>query len=104
MLQATSTHVQFESLARDFLAQHPDVPHSWRQIHDPAGGRTDLICWPETHAEVFASLTDYQITVSTRESEDDFETFGRDMSDEDLAREAMARLELIITKRLAEDA
>ena len=102
VLQTTSTHKQFEILARDFLSRHPGVPHSWRDIRDVAGGRTDLVCWPDTESEVFASLTDCQITVGTSEGAEDFESFGRDMTDEDLAREAMAALESLISKRLAD--
>ena len=101
MFQTTSTHKKFEILGREFLSRHPGVPHSWQEVRDVAGGRTDLICWPDTEAEVFASLTDYQITVGTRGSDVDFETFGRDMTDEDLAREAMGALESLVGKRLA---
>jgi hypothetical protein len=101
MLQATTTHAQFEILARSYLAQHPEVPHSWRNIYDAWGGRTDLVCWPDSDSEVFASLTEHQITVGTIEGAEDYETFGRDMTDEDLAREAMAILEALISERLA---
>ena len=103
MFQSTSTHKQFEALARDFLSRHPSVPHTWRPVRDAAGGRTDLICWPDTKVEVFASLTDYQITVGSSETRDDFEKFGRDLTDGDLAREAMAALESLINKRLGHE-
>ena len=102
MLLSSSTHKQFEILARDFLSRHQSVPHSWREVRDVAGGRTDLVCWPDTESEVFASMTDYQITVGTRKNAEDFETFGRDMTDDDLARVALDALKSLINKRQAD--
>ncbi len=103
MLQTTSTHKQFEILALAFLAGRPDIPHTWRKIKDIAGGRTDLIFWPGTPTEIFASLTDYQITVGTREKDEDFEIFGRNINDDGLAREALSALKSLINTRLPDD-
>jgi hypothetical protein len=32
MLAFTDTHHEFEALARQFLAQHPEVRHEWHQF------------------------------------------------------------------------
>ena len=104
MLQTTSTHEEFERIAREYLSRHPGIPHAWREIQDASGGRTDLVCWPGTSLEVFSSLTEYQITVGSSNSEEDFEAFGCNLSDEELAREAWALLESLISKRGGNDA
>ena len=104
MLQTISTHVEFERIAREYLAQHPRILHEWREIQDSSGGRTDLVCWPGTSQEVFASLAQSQITVGSNNTAEDFEAFGRSLSDEELAREAWALLESLIRKRCGADA
>ena len=88
MLRTTDTHEEFESLARAYLEQHPEIPHAWRKVHDASGGRMDLVCWPDTSKEVFASLTNYQITVGENGVDTDYEDFGRGLSERKLAQEA----------------
>lgn len=92
-----NTHPEFETLARKFFEEHPQIPHSWRHIRGRCGdSRTDVVCWPDTSYEVFATLRDYQIAVGTAGSHTDFEDFGRDLTDEQLAREAFSHfLDLI---------
>jgi len=104
MITTVSTHRSFAKMAREYFAQHTGVPHTWREVHDASGGRTDLVCWPDTSDEVFASLTDYQITVGSRDSAEDFEKFGRSLSDEELAREAWARFISLVAERGGNDA
>lgn len=104
MITTVSTHKSFEAMARAYLARNAGVPHTWREIRDASGGRTDLVCWPGTSGEVFASLTDYQITVGSSDSVEDFEKFGRDLSDEELASEAWARFMSLIAERGGNDA
>jgi hypothetical protein len=84
----------FERLARDFLAQHPSIRHQWRPIRDRLwGDRLDLVLEPGSAAmpEVWASLREGQIAVGAGGSHDDFETFGRRISDEEVAQEAFVR-------------
>lgn len=80
----------FQNLAKQFLAQNPGVPHEWREIRSHiSGNRVDLICAPDTLNEVFVSLLGMQIVVGRTDGEhEDFEDFGRGMSDEEVAREA----------------
>ena len=89
----------FQNLAKQFLAQNP-LPHEWRDIRSRINGnRVDLICAPDTPNEVFASLLGWQIVVGrTRGDHDDFEDFGRDISDEQLAREALDRFVEILVE------
>src|SRR5437899_171701 len=52
----------FQSLARRFLSEHPEIPHQWREVKSRlAGNRLDLVCGAGTDNEVFASLLDGQI-------------------------------------------
>ena len=104
MLQTISTHEEFERIAREYLAQHPDIPHRWREIRDASGGRTDLVLWPETSLEVFASLTESQITVGDGNTAQDFESYGRGLSDKELASEGWRLLESLIRTRGGNDA
>ena len=104
MLQTTQTHDEFEKMAREYLAHHPDIPHAWSEIQDMSGGRTDLVFWPGTSQEVFASLAESQITIGSGEQSEDFESFGRDLSAKELANEAWALLESLIRKRGGNDA
>ena len=80
----------FESLARGFLSEHPEVRHGWRQVKSRwAGDRVDLVCGGGPANEVFASLMAGQIAVGlTGGAHQDFEDFGRGRSDEEVAREA----------------
>lgn len=104
MLQTTQTHDEFEKMAREYFAQHPEIPHAWSEISDASGGRTDLVCWPGTSQEVFASLSESQISVGSSENTEDFESFGRDLSAKELANEAWTLLESLIRKRGGNDA
>ena len=85
----TQTHRDFERLALRFLEQYPELHVEWRKIEDIGGGRTDLVISPGKESEAFASLKEGQITVGTRTHSRDFETFGRKMSQEQLATEAL---------------
>ena len=90
------THREFERLASGFLERHPELKYEWREIKDVAGGRTDLIISPGQESEVFASLRDGQIVIGTRTQTRDFETFGRKISQEELAAEALRQMELFV--------
>jgi hypothetical protein len=86
MAKEVDTHPEFETLVRKFLEEHPEIPHSWRHIRGRWGdSRTDVVCWPQTGYEVFATLRRYQIAVGTGDSHADFEDFGRGLTDEQLA-------------------
>ena len=99
MLRTLDTHRQFEALARSFLAKHPAIRHEWRHVRNASGGRTDLICEPGSANEVFASLTSWQITVGARGSDTDFEDFGRNLSDEQIAQEAFGQFFKLLSER-----
>ena len=90
MLAFTDTHQEFEALARQFLAQHPEVRHEWHQIRAMSGGRTDLVCGGCGADDVFTSLSNYQITIGTLLGRRDFEEFARGLSDKEVAEEAFA--------------
>jgi len=95
----TNVDLVFERLARELLAQHPEIPHEWRPIRRWWGKRLDLICAPGAPNEVFASLTGGAITVGvTKGAHDDFEHFGRRVTDEDVAREAFERFVEALTQ------
>jgi hypothetical protein len=83
---------EFEKLARPFLATH-SVPHEWRDVKSAWwGNRTDLVCGIGQPDEVYASLMEHQIAVGTsRGSHDDFEDFGRHLTDAEIAREAFTQ-------------
>jgi len=89
MGKKVDTHPAFEAMAREFLAVQPEIPHTWRQI-EGRWSRTDLVCWPDTANEVFATLRNAHITVGTNNDDTDFEDFGRGLTDEELAREAFS--------------
>jgi|SRR5688572_6739691 len=94
-MKPTPTDSSFERLARAFLGEHPDVQCEWRNVKELLwGGRTDLICGADTPNEVFASFNrGGQIAVGATVTGDheDFEDFGRDLSDDKVAREAFDR-------------
>jgi len=92
MLQRLDTNREFEALARPYLSKHPSIRHEWREVPSAMwGGRTDLICYTEGGAEVFASLTSSQITVGAGDDASDFEDFGRGLSEASVAKEAFER-------------
>jgi hypothetical protein len=63
------------------------------------GDRRDLVCAPGQPNEVISSLEGTQIAVGPTAGEhEDFEDFGRSMSDEDVAHEAFARFVEILTE------
>ena len=99
MLQTLDTHREFEELASEFLAAHPEISHDWRQIRGAWGGRTDLVCEPGSPREVFASLTDYQITVGADSGSTDFEDFGRGLSQREIAQEALSHFVSLLRER-----
>jgi len=89
----------FESRARAFLASHPQIRHEWRDVTSRWwGSRRDLICAPGDSNEIFASLTRDQLTVgATRGDHEDFEDFGRGLSDDALADQAFGHfVDLIV--------
>lgn len=90
----------FESLARAFLIQHPEIPHVWRTVPSALWGeRVDLICAPGAENEVFASLLGHQIAVGRLDGEHyDFEDFGRDVTDAEVAEEALQRFVAILVE------
>jgi hypothetical protein len=105
MLQTVDTNREFESLARSYLSQHPGIVHEWRPVKSAlSGGRTDLICRAENGAEVFASLTSDQITVGSGTESNDFEHFGRGLSDAAVAKEAFERFEQLLQRAGEHDA
>ena len=84
----------FERLAREFLANHDSLRHEWREVRSVWwGNRRDLVFQPHTAKipEVFASLNEGQIAVGAGASHQDFEDFGRGLSDEQVARQALER-------------
>ena len=91
MAPSTPTDREFERLANEFLAKHPDVPHEWRQGNSLLTRWTSLICGRGQANEVFASLNrGGQIAVGVTNNEDhqDFEDWGRPVTEEQVAREA----------------
>ena len=72
---------------RSFRTSGRDVHSRWW------GDRRDLICGPGTAREVYASLLGRQIAVGRTvngksEIDEDFEDFGKGLSDEVIARQA----------------
>ena len=91
MAASTPTDLEFERLANAFLAKHPEVPHEWRQESSLLTRWTSLICGAEQPNEVFASINrGGQIAIGVTNSEDheDFERWGRPVTEEPVAREA----------------
>jgi hypothetical protein len=90
----------FEDLARTFLAEHPEVRHEWRDVKSRLhGDRIDLICGVDAPNEVFASLLGYQIALGlTKGEHHDFESFGRGLTDEQVAREAFERFVALLDR------
>jgi len=80
---------EFERLANEFLAKHPEVQREWREEHRSFDKFTSLICGVDQPNEVFASLDRAgQIAVGlTTGDHEDFEGYSGD-SDEKIARAA----------------
>jgi hypothetical protein len=85
----------FERLARDFLAGRASLRHDWRNVRSRlSGNRLDLVFQSPSPKvpEVFVSLNERQITVGAGKSHEDFEDFGRGLTDEQVAQRAFSRL------------
>jgi hypothetical protein len=82
----------FERLAREYLAARPDLRHEWRSIPSRwLGDRLDLVVAPrtETSLDVWATLRAGQFAVGAgKDHHEDFEDFGRGVTDAQLAQEA----------------
>ena len=79
----------FESLAREMLGRNPAIGHEWRAVKSRWwGDRLDLVCNPGTSYEVWATIREGKIAVGDRDDYDDFEDFGRGLSESALAHEA----------------
>ena len=79
----------FQSLAKTFFLDHPEIAHEWRTVKSRlSGDRLDLVCAPGAANEVYASLLGGQIAVGDRADHTDFADFGHGLSDEDIARDA----------------
>ena len=84
-MRPSPVDTSFEALLKAFLAEHPAVSCEWRQVTQLVHSRTDVICGVGLPTEVFASFNrGGQITVGvTSDSHhEDFEDFGRRISDE----------------------
>jgi hypothetical protein len=93
MVQTEKAEAIFESLARDLLARNPAIKHEWRPIDSRwSGDRLDLVCNPQSANEVWATIRDGQIAVGDRDRHEDFEQFGRRLSESALADEAFKYL------------
>lgn len=65
------------------------------------GDRVDLVCAPGTSHEVWATLRPGTIAVGSGSKHVDFERFGRNISDEEIASQALGYFrELLANKRL----
>ena len=85
----TSPDDAFESLAKAFLLNHPEISHEWRRVKSRlSGDRVDLVCAPGAANEVYATLLGGQIAVGDRADHTDFADFGHGLSDEEVAQEA----------------
>lgn len=83
---------EFERLAREFFAEHPDLSPEWHPIHDlMSGDRLDLVCAAPSAGDVFATIRRDTIAVGIGESHDDFGGLGETGSEADVARRAFAR-------------
>lgn len=94
------TYREFELLVRDYLMRHPDIVHEWRRVADgQAGGRTELICAPDSEQEVVVTLRRDAITIGDSDGQVDFEDFGRGLSRQKSATKALAQLIILLTKK-----
>jgi len=100
MAQTETAETIFESLARELLARNPSIKHEWRPIRSRwSGHRLDLMCNPETANEVWATIRKAQITIGDRDDHQDFEDFGRRLSESDLAHEAFSHFVALLRAR-----
>jgi hypothetical protein len=91
----------FEALTREFLEDHPSLPHDWREGDSRWwGNEVDLDFRPPSPEipEVFARLRGGQIAVGAGEQHEDFEKLGRRLTDEQVARLAFERLVELLTQ------
>lgn len=91
MHMSSGQRAVFERLAREFLAQHASLRHEWRVVPSWfAGERLDLVMTPPAPSvpKIWATLRDEQITVGVDHEDSDFESWGRPMTDEQVAAEA----------------
>lgn len=89
-MKRIETHEEFETIAREFLTQHPEIKHEWKKISEFLDSRTDLVCESRPNEGVFATLRSWQIVIGTENEDTDFEDFGRGLSDREVALEAFA--------------
>lgn len=91
----------FVSLATAYLSRHPGIRHEWREIKGGFGGDyLDLVCDPDSPHEVWASVREWQITVGVGDGDHhDFENFGRGLSAEAIATEALERFVELLRER-----
>lgn len=83
------TNLEFEYLVRPFLAQRSEIPNEWKKVSSGWwGGRTDLVCTAREPSGVYATLSRNQITIGTINQDRDFESFGRQMTEGQVAKEA----------------
>ena len=86
----------FERLARTFLGEHPEVRHEWKEFSSWWSGTDQyLVCDPSGPREVWASCSQYSVTVGTAGEHEDFEDFGQ-FSDEQVAQQAFARFQELL--------
>ena len=89
----------FERLARNLLASQPRIPHEWRPLQDGAGARTDLVCYPGSPDEVWATVRADSVAIGTGEGHEDFEDFGRRRTAAQIASDAVHRLVALLDRR-----
>jgi hypothetical protein len=81
----------FRELAQELMAANPAIAFEWRDVPSAvAGDRTDLICSGKAPREVWVTLRDDSIAVGTGNRHTDFESFGRKISVDQIAKEAFA--------------
>ena len=91
--------IVFETLARQFLTEHPSLTPEWRTILSVrAGDRIDLVCVPGSDTEVWATLRPGSIAVGSGPDHVDFEHFGANRSDEELALQALNHFRSLLTQ------
>jgi hypothetical protein len=90
----------FANLASAFLAEHPEIRHEWREVRSHIwGDRVDLICGVGSPSEIYASLLDWQIAVGVSNGDhDDFEGFGRGVSEAAVAAEAFEQFVTLLRR------
>ena len=83
----------FEAVAKAFFRDHPEITNEWRTVKSRWwGDRIQLVCAAGSSHEVYASLKGGQISVGDRDDHYDFEDFGRNIPDEEVALEAFNHL------------